>query len=173
MFELQMQHFLNLTADVFWVGFYWQALASLELSCEERKMKAAVPIGRLRTIILVLSCIPCRALSLSAVETGIWRCFRGLSCPPVAGSSQYQWYLLWPFDLNESILFFWCRASSDQGLTITGGSFQIKHVFLERTKGACKERHSRPSTYGRALHPLLEGTCYFFCWPFASALLPV
>lgn len=44
----------GVTADVFWMGFYQQALESLELAREERKMRTGVPIGRLSRVILVL-----------------------------------------------------------------------------------------------------------------------
>jgi len=58
---------------------------------------------------------------------------------------------VWPLDLNENSLCFWCAAKSDQGLTLIGGSFEIKHSFLRRAKGVCKEGNGRPPTYGRAL----------------------
>lgn len=44
----------DITADEFWMGFYQQALESLELSYEEKMMRTGMLIGRLSMLILVL-----------------------------------------------------------------------------------------------------------------------
>lgn len=130
-----------------------------ELSHEERKMKTGVE-GLAWSYWCSAEILRGELLLCLLGKPRDFKMFQCLSCPPVSGSSQYLQYLLiifalWPYDLNENILCFLCPTLNDQGLTLIEGPFEIKHFFLRRTKGACKEVHSRPPTQGRAL-PLLS-----------------
>lgn len=142
----------DVTADAFWMGFYHQAPESLGLSHEERKMRIGVLIGRLSVVILVLcTSLKCcvQIAFLVYWSQMILRCF--------SASPALQWWgaasTVGPYLCSTAFGLKWWRPLlllshffSDQGLTRTGGSFEIKHFFLRRTKGTC-----RPPGYGRAL----------------------
>lgn len=107
----------DITADVFWMGFYHQALETLELSREERKMRTGVLIGRHSMVILVLctllKCCVQSAFLVCSRSQGILRRFSAspaLQWWGAAGTFGIPILALWPFDVSGNILCFCCPA---------------------------------------------------------------